>query len=55
MCGRERDGAQREQIRANGVWMSDARGWPVIRNRLEAVLVMEAAECVGKGWERESG
>ena len=58
MCDRERDGAERERLRASDVRMSDAMGTAGDQEGVRGCgveLMIEAAVCVGKGWERASG
>ena len=52
-CDRERDGAERERMRANGVRMRDAVGTASDEEAARGcgvALTIEVAACVGKGW-----
>jgi len=52
MCDHERDGAERERMRASGVRISDAMGTAGDREGVRGcgvALMIESAICVGNG------
>ena len=58
MCDSERDGAERERMRINGVRMSNAMGMAGDEESARGcgvALTIGAAACVGKSWrERQA-